>query len=193
MTAVNYPFPDVMDKFDKITKGLMFEHTTDGTSETMMAHELSILDNEGQAHTMHFNQVVNLIETLTGKHPSLQMAPQLFLISQYMLTDLEDVGKKGFVITEYFIDVHPSGNRATFRGTLLHKSVVEQHPDFDPESTIGSKEFEFSLNHFSILQQIAISHCIANLHDECDGFRGTFDTEYTFHWTPTTLNVKFAK
>ncbi|QEM41731.1 hypothetical protein [Pseudomonas phage vB_PaeM_PS119XW] len=193
MTAVNYPFVDTMDKFDKITKGLIFEHQAEGESETMISHELSILDNDGVVHSLHFNQITSLIDTITGKHPSLELPPQLFLITQYLLEDLKEVGEKGFVITEYFIDVLPSGNKAIFRGTLAHKSTVDGHPDFDPESTVGKKEFEFSLNQFSILQQIALSHCIANLHEECAVFRGTFDVEYTFHWTPFSFNVKFAE
>lgn len=191
MTAVNFPIPEIMDSMDQLTRSYIQE-IGDGT---VLYKEMQILDSDGRVHVLHFDQVTNLVEVLSGRHASLKLQPQLFLITQWVLNDLVDIGAKGFVITEYAIDVHPKLQQAIFRGKLTHGSVLEGHPLFNPEAPVqGTKEFSFTLNHFGVVNQIALSHSIANLikKDSPDTkFAGTFDVGYTFKWSPTAIGVDF--
>lgn len=191
MTAVNFPIPEVMDTMDKLTKSFIKE-TTDGT---ILYKEMQILDDDGQVHVLHFDQVASLVEILSGRHQSLMLQPQQYLVTQWVLNDLIEISKDGYVIVEYSIDVKPKAQQTIFSGKLAHVTTIKAHPQYSAEEQVsGTKEFSYTLNQFGVVNQIALSHSIGNLikREQPDNeFAGTFDVGYIFKWSPTSIGVEF--
>jgi len=135
--------------------------------------------------TLSFDELEGMMNILDlGRPIKARLEPSQWTILTYQLDDLDKLLGEGYRITEYILALNAKTNVLSFSGVIKHITTIPEHGDYDPESTLTPKEFEFALGDFEVIQQIAISRVMAGWDTNFEPVAGTFDVSWTYSFSP---------
>lgn len=172
MTFIAKPAIDDSEVLNHIARDLVIEK--DGNVQ--LKRSLRIATGSGVTHEISFAQADGLLNILDSTREVPPCTPLQYLIDQYNLSDLVEMGKEDWLVPEYRIVVMGNDKVVRFEGKLTRYG-------YEP------KEFTYALGGFDFIQQFSLARCISMIGKEFEPVYGTFDCNYAFISSPDGLSV----
>lgn len=176
-------------KLTEIARSLVKNSHDPDNTQLIKAFTVVIDTIPPKAMTVSFDELEGLINIMDLTRPiKAKLEPAQWVIMTYQLNDLDALLGEGYRVTEYVINLDAGERAITFTGTISHVSTIKAHPEYNPESTISSKVFEYILEDFDIIQQMAITRVMASRDVKFDQVAGTFDVSWTYTFAPSGIS-----
>jgi hypothetical protein len=150
---------------------------TDDPMVINLRRSLKVVTEDGVIHDLTFEQVDGLVNILDLSRETPLITPLQYLVTAYNLEDLVQMGRDGWAVTEYSIQVLHLARTVRLDGVLHKEGSVD-------------KEFTFALGEFDFVQQFSLSRVISAQREELKVVAGTFDMSYTFAYDPQGFTLQ---
>lgn len=143
----------------------------DKPEEIGLRRYFKVVTEDGVIHDVTFAQMDGLVNILDLSRETPHITPLQYLVTAYGLEDLVEMGRDGWAVTEYNINVLHLARTVRLEGVLHKPGSVD-------------KVFSFALGEFDFIQQFSLSRVIASQREELKVVAGTFDMSYEFTYDP---------
>lgn len=175
------------EKLTKLARSLLRQGTDPDDLKLLKAMQVVLPDEVGDPGvpaTFSFDELEGLINILDTSRPlKAKMDPSQWVVLTYQLEDLERYLEFDWRITSYQLHVNARTKTLKFSGTIAHVFAIPGHPRYGEGTPQPPKEFEFSMDDFEMIQQIALSRVIAATDYKFDPVAGTFDVSYLYKFS----------
>ena len=145
-------------------------------NKTLLRRSFKVITEDGVIHDVTFEQMDGLVNILDLNRETPSITPLQYLVTAYDLEDLVAMGRDGWAVTDYTIQVLHLARTVRLEGVLHKEGSVD-------------KVFTFALAEFDFIQQFSLSRTIAQQREEFKEVAGTFDMSYTYTYGPTGFTL----
>lgn len=175
MTLITKPVIADSEVLNHIARDLLVP--SEKPNEVLLRRSFKLVTEDGVIHDVTFEQMDGLVNILDLSRETPLITPLQYLVTAYGMDDLVTMGKDGWAVTEYSIDVLHQARTVRLEGVLAKEGSVD-------------KEFSFALGGFDFIQQFSLSRVISSQREELKPVAGTFDMSYTFTYGPTGFTIR---
>lgn len=172
MTYIATPVIQDSEVLNSIARDLLFKED----EQIKLKRYFKVVTEDGVIHEITFNQLDGIINILDSTREVPPITPLQYLVAQYDLKDLVELGEQEWVVPRYRIVLMSDTKTIRLEGLLTKFG----HTD---------KEFTFALGGFDFLQQLSLARCIALLDTKFADMVGTFDVSYLFEFSPEGISI----
>lgn len=142
-----------------------------------------------RVETFSFDELEGLMNIVDLHRPiKVVLDPAQWVVITYQLEDLEELMMQGYLLTNYVLDLDADLKVLTFTGVIRHETTIPEHPNFNIDSTFASKEFEFVLEDFDAIQQMAITRAMASRDEKFNPVAGSIDVSWVYSFSKDGIN-----
>lgn len=150
---------------------------SDDPNLIQLRRSFKLVTEDGIIHDVTFEQIDGLVNILDlNRATDCPITPLQYLVTAYNLEDLVTMGRDGWAVTEYSIQVMHQARAVRLEGVLHKEASVD-------------KVFTFALGEFDFIQQFSLSRIISDQHEDLKVVAGTFDMSYTFSYGPHGFTI----
>lgn len=175
MTLITKPVLTDSEVLNHIARDLLIP--SENPNETKLRRSFKLLTEDGVVHDITFSQIDGLVNILDLHRETPPITPLQYLVTAYGLEDLVEMGRDGWAVTEYSIQVLHLASTVRLDGVLHKEGSVD-------------KVFNFALAGFDFIQQFSLSRVISSQREELKVVAGTFDMSYTFTYDPEGFTLE---
>lgn len=171
-------------KLTQVARSLIINADDPDNTKLLKAFSVIIDGVAATPVTLSFDEIEGLINIMDLQRPlKAKLDPSQWVIMTYQLNDLDALLVDGYRVTAYDMVLNADSKELLFSGVINHKSCIVEHPEYDASVTLPAKHFEFKLEDFDVIQQIAISRVMASRDSKFEPIAGTFDLNWSYSFS----------
>lgn len=171
-------------KLTQVARSLILNADDPDNTKLLKAFSVIVDGVSATPVTLSFDEIEGLINIMDLQRPlKAKLDPSQWVIMTYQLNDLDGLLVDGYRVTAYDLVFNADTKELLFSGVINHKNCIIEHPEYDASVVLPAKHFEFKLEDFDIIQQIAISRVMASRDSKFEPIAGTFDLSWSYSFS----------